>query len=481
MRCKVCDYQLWNLPSRQCPECGTAFCVSDYEFIPNSVRFCCPHCSQPYYGTGYQGHLAPESFACVTCGQPLHMNDMVLLPAEGLEDEQTEVYRIPWLQRAKIGWLKAWWATVRLALFRPVQMMRGVPPATGLGQAWRFAAANQLLAISPAELMLFAFVGAWTGALRGPVIPMAAWFLFLLAAGILIGLVGIAIWAAVAHVVLRLTGGTKHTFGRTCEALCYSSGVSALLMLPLCGMYFCWIWWLISSYLTLKEAQRVHGARATLAILTLPALLIGGSHAAAVVSRLIPMRVGVTGMSPANATVMVAGPLRSAALTGNGQGPRHAAELIVQGTLLRQALQLAGSNTVPENLRVGGVLLSHFDQLPLSRKNAAVQAAASALPQGLIAYRFGDFVFTYPGIDFTKADPGLWTVIAWPDPDINPAPAQVAVGLVNGSTQQFPVPFFQRRLGEQNALRAQYNLPALPNPTTVTHALPATSLVEEMP
>ena len=69
MRCKTCDYQLWNLRSRQCPECGTAFRVSDYDFVPNSVQFCCPHCNQIYYGTSARGQLVPPAFTCVSCNK----------------------------------------------------------------------------------------------------------------------------------------------------------------------------------------------------------------------------------------------------------------------------------------------------------------------------------------------------------------------------------------------------------------------------
>ena len=62
MRCKNCDYRLWNLVSRQCPECGTEFLPHEFEFVLNSVRFCCPYCQQDYYGTGDKGHLEPIEF-----------------------------------------------------------------------------------------------------------------------------------------------------------------------------------------------------------------------------------------------------------------------------------------------------------------------------------------------------------------------------------------------------------------------------------
>jgi hypothetical protein len=63
MRCRTCEYALWNLRWRECPECGTPFRPSEFDFAPMSVRFCRPSCGQEYYGTGPRGHLSPSSKA----------------------------------------------------------------------------------------------------------------------------------------------------------------------------------------------------------------------------------------------------------------------------------------------------------------------------------------------------------------------------------------------------------------------------------
>ena len=90
MRCWHCDYSLWNLKTQNCPECGAGFRPSDREFVANSVRFCCPHCDQAYYGTGPKGHLEPDRFDCVQCGKSITMDEMLLLPVEGLQGYQTQ-------------------------------------------------------------------------------------------------------------------------------------------------------------------------------------------------------------------------------------------------------------------------------------------------------------------------------------------------------------------------------------------------------
>ena len=134
MRCKNCDYLLWNLKTRECPECGATFKPSEYEFTANSVRFCCPHCDHPYYGTSESGHLVPESFGCLRCGRPLHIDEMVLRPGLGVEEAQTARNRMPWLERKEIGFFKSWFMMIGHAMTRPVQLGRAIPQeASALG------------------------------------------------------------------------------------------------------------------------------------------------------------------------------------------------------------------------------------------------------------------------------------------------------------------------------------------------------------
>ena len=111
MYCRNCDYSLWNIPGRQCPECGDAFLPSEYEFKPGAVKFCCPDCSQQYYGTSYKGHLRPNEFDCVECGRHLEMDEMTLLPAEGWDEHSVGSATSPWVRPNK-GLIKRWFCTV---------------------------------------------------------------------------------------------------------------------------------------------------------------------------------------------------------------------------------------------------------------------------------------------------------------------------------------------------------------------------------
>ena len=139
MRCRTCDYLLWNLRSRICPECGSGFRPSEFEFAPSSVQFCCPHCNQSYYGTGEKGRIVPRAFDCVTCEQRIDLDEMVLLPSVGLEEHQTRAERVPWLERRRLGVVKAWFSTVRGSMTHPTRMIRGAPGEGKSFQAWRFS------------------------------------------------------------------------------------------------------------------------------------------------------------------------------------------------------------------------------------------------------------------------------------------------------------------------------------------------------
>ena len=108
-----------------------------------------------------------------------------------------------------------------------------------------------------------------------------------------------------------------------------------------------------------------------------------------------------------------------------------------------------------------------------------VTAHYGLLPDGVTAYRVGDYVFTYPGIDLADARPGLWVVVMSADPDAGIAgfaPGPVIVGRADGSVRAIARSRLSAALAGQNELRAEAGLPALPDPTLVTHDAPATGV-----
>ena len=481
MRCKTCDYPLWNLKARQCPECGTAFQPSEFEFVLNSVRFCCPHCDQAYYGTGLKGHIVPEEYNCVQCGRHISMNEMVLRPALGVEEQQTQVGIMPWLQRREIGWWKGWFKTIGEGMMRPHRLMRAVP-IDGTRDAWWYATATCLLVFSLGAglpllvIALLLFSNENSDAVDTLIAAPGS-----VIGGTLTFLLGILLWGLTTHGVLRLSGGAAHGISRTYQALLYSIGTIAPMAVPCigpyCGGYFLWIWYAVSAIFMVSDGQRVHGGRATLAVLTFPVImgiLFFGGYTLLVVVALNSGRSAAAVTSVVGETRTMTMELWNYAQNNNGTLPTHAIELVSANAFGTANFVSSSSATAESDVPIADLSLDAIQYLPPNKQKLAVQSAATSLPKNVVAHRVGDFVFTYHGINLNSADPNLWIVIYSPDPDaaFGAALMQSAVGTAGGNTIPLPVGA-QSLLAAQNALRAQYNLPPLPDPATVTHSKPA--------
>ncbi len=485
MRCQKCDYPLWNLKARECPECGTVFKPSDADFLVNSVQFCCPHCDQAYYGTDERGHLTPRSFECVNCHQQIDMDEMVLRPAEGMEEEQTQTDQLPWLRREKEGRLRSWFSMIGLAMTNPHRVMRSLPPESSVGQAWWFAAVTWLVLWFGGVGLPFVAIGVIMAITRNrDFIEPTLVGLGMMLGGVCWSLLCIAIWGLIAQGLLMVTGGSSFTIGRTYEALCYSAGCNAVLAIPClgpyCGSWVGAIWWVVSATLMVMVGQRVSGPRASLAVVTAPAVasLLGLAGYFGWVFLMVSGRGGF--MNQVGAAVQMepaAAAVADYAAGHEGRGPEHAALLVSEG-LLGPAFFIGDNSVTNEaDIPVGDTTLEGLQQLPPGRRHIEVQKAIDALPPDVIAHRLGDIVFTYHGIDLNSGDPDLWILILSPDPDVGNAlgsEVPFSIGQVQGMTM-VTNDDFATLLKRQNELRATFDLPPLPDPATVTHARPATA------
>jgi hypothetical protein len=276
------------------------------------------------------------------------------------------------------------------------------------------------------------------------------------------------VWTLVSHGLLRLTGDTEWGIGRTFQAICYSSATNILLMVPCFGLYFAWvgaIWWIICAAVMTREAQKVSAWRAAFAVagppLLLVALAVGG--AAFMMSRAFSsinagMAAAQAGVSPAvqalsrpTETQAVLDALLAWGAEHAGAGPDHAARLVLEGRLPFTAFAASGSATAP------------------------TPVAVATLPAEAAAYRVGDYVFTYPGIDLVHGDPGLWVVVCAPTGDRSPPGTLqvVPVGRVGGTVTPIASAGFTAALEEQNQLRVKFGLSPLPDPALVREDQPA--------
>ncbi len=489
MRCRNCDYPLWNLKTRNCPECGVTFQPSEFEFHHNSVRFCCQHCEQPYYGTGQKGHLYPREFQCVSCKQQIHMDEMVLRPAHGVAEAHTVVDPLPWLRRRSAGWFKSWWYTTWRGMIGPNRLAQGMPAQAAAGDAWWYAFITFVM-ISFTGFTIpfggFAILAASSGdpdaigmgiaALCAPIV---------LAVG---NLIGIGIWGAVTHATLRLTGGCSRTIGSTYQALCYTAGANILVAVPCIGMYclqyVSGIWWIVSAIIMLAAVQRVHGGRATLATLVLPVVstvLVVGLYFWfffwAMSVGMAAASVQAQQFTPQGETQRMTDALRTWATDHNGNLPGHALALYQDGNVSEDDFISVDSITITEDVPLGDVDLDTFAFSSPAEQSKVIDAMLAAQPDDVIAHRVGDFVFTYHGIDPETANPNLWLVVLIHDPDRDTdfyAQTVYYAGTASGFMHQFNADQLQSRIAIQNDYRADAGLPPLPDDLdSITHDTPA--------
>ncbi len=491
MNCKTCDYALWNLRTRVCPECGSPFSPADFEFAPTSVQFCCPHCNQAYYGTDAKGHLVPPEFECVTCGKPVSMDEMVVLPAAGLRESETSPHVVPWLLREDIGRFRSWFRTVGWGMGLPSQLGTSLPAQAEPRQAFTFATIVLYIAMLLC-VGLFVFmigVSGQSGSGIGPILISG----FLSLAGVLVfsvALLGVVI--LMAHGVLRVLGEGTDGMGRTAEAICYTSGPMLIGSIPCLGVYTTlpigWLWWMISASFALKERQKAQTWKAVVAM-AVPGVVLPGIPIASIIASIwMVVSTAGGGFGPGSAVASLASQSAMSSLTmswrmkamqSTGPVTDHASAFMEDGFVYGGMFLSNDTILSPADVPIGSLTLADFaggPRLFTPAQAAAVQEASDVLPMNTVAHRVGDFVFCYHGIDLTAMSPRLWVAIAWPMREAEApldADYTIVVGQVGSETEEIAVEDFAAALEAQNQLRSRYNLAPLPMPDTVTHEQPA--------
>ena len=282
MRCRQCEYPLWNLPPGSCPECGGGFRPGDFVFKIGEVRFCCPHCDQAYYGDTADGLLDPADFDCVECGTRITQDECVIRPLVGKDGIENAV--APWFDASR-GIFKRTLLTAGWAMVRPGDLARGIPPKSGPLPGFQFLAMINLLLLCFGVLPIFVVAVAvpiWQGALNaggGPGLALAAFYIGMMGVTTVTStLLTVVAIAAAGHLVLRLTGPVQDGIGRTMSLACFGCGPAILVAIPClgpyCGSQVSGIWSLVAIILLLSAGQRVSGLRASFAVLLMPVLLL---------------------------------------------------------------------------------------------------------------------------------------------------------------------------------------------------------------
>ncbi|MDY7107634.1 MAG: hypothetical protein SYC29_03265 [Planctomycetota bacterium] len=185
---------------------------------------------------------------------------------------------------------------------------------------------------------------------------------------------------------------------------------------------------------------------------------------------------GVSSPPEVRQTQLVLDGLLIYAENNDGRAPRHALEHAGDAYLGPRIFLAPGSATKPASVPLGAGTLDEFAAASPARRGDITRSVIAALPEGVIAHRLGDFVFTHHGLDLAAADPDLWLVLLWPDPASNPPPAtgeRICVGLADGTVEAIAAERFAAALARQNRLRAACGLAPLPDPAIITHDAPA--------
>lgn len=469
MRCKTCGYTLWNLTARTCPECGSSFRPSDFQFRPNAVRFMCPHCGQAYYGTDGQGHLVPRAFDCVSCARPITMDETVLAPAEGVDERTSAAAENPWLDPARRGIIRPWWSTVVMSMIRPTELARATPGHAPLTRSWGFGMLNLGAVFLAGLAAMFACFGGVSlmagqgGGAPGLAPALLGQGIFQLARLVLV-LVCTLLWIGATHGLLRLSGPAPGTVRVTAHAILYASGFYVLSVIPCVG-YFMLIGWVVSATLMVMAGHGVSGGRAAFATLTPPVtvfLLLVGGYAAFIV-----WIAGSSGVysspyptpAPADLRVVANAVEARAARAGGWDHTDHALRLVTDRDLLPWELEPALIQTVFAAPSASPVEDAIAD--------AEQRLADHPLPEDVVAHRVGPFVFAYHGVDSHDPPDGLWLIIQ----DTQPR----RVYRSDGSTRRIDPEDWPDELAAQNERRAELGLSPLPDPAAITEDRPALS------
>ncbi len=279
MRCLQCDYPLWNVRDRRCPDCGTPFTPSERSFERGSVRFLCPHCSAGYFGTSPEGHLEPRRFTCVSCSRAIDMDEMVVAPVEQAIDAAgaPSEFANRWLERRGIR--EYLWA-LREVLLHPVQFGRSLPLAAPLGPAAGFFGIGVVFSVALNLLAQACLVGLFTGVLTtflpnaaNPfgTVSVARQFLQGMAFGVGLSIVSFVVESTLAHLLLRNAGtrAGRVDYRRGSQVYLYGTGAGLALLslqnVPCLGFLIAFGWFGWSIYVIgtmLRETYGVSTRRA---------------------------------------------------------------------------------------------------------------------------------------------------------------------------------------------------------------------------
>ncbi len=283
MRCRGCDYELWNMKPGACPECGRKWQFDEFRFRPFAAQFLCPHCEHAYAGSDDQGIPVPRAFICSQCSQPIDLNQMRALPRPNTDgsDAMDDVH--PWSERFRLGYWRAFWRSVGQSMFSPTRVGRTLPERTDLRSALVFSLLCATVSIafltSPLAFLFGISSSQFSSGLEYALIFLAK-FLGIILGSALFGQIFFVLWGSCAHAILRMSGGVRRPLNSSLSATLFCTGPFLISAVPCCGFYISvisLIWMAVAMIYAFASLQKVSGLRASIAVLTPILALLAGT------------------------------------------------------------------------------------------------------------------------------------------------------------------------------------------------------------
>jgi hypothetical protein len=239
-----------------CPNCGRT--------LPNEGDRFCPFC----------GAVVPAPSAVPRAAVPSLPPGSASEPSRGT----------PWERRAEIGAISALLETTKEVLLAPTSFFRSMPVSGGIGAPLGYAVILGYLGVVFQAIYqaVFRVVMGTTlsrfetsGELRRllPWLEGGAGFVIQLVFGPVFVVLGLFIGAGIYHLMLLILGGARRDFEATFRVAAYSQAISVFLILPVCGSFIGFVWWLVVMVIGLSEAHGIGRGRAFAAVI-LPLLLV---------------------------------------------------------------------------------------------------------------------------------------------------------------------------------------------------------------
>ena len=285
MRCRGCNYELWNLPPGDCPECGKAWRFEDFHFRREFVQFLCPHCDCTYPGEYIASLALPYAFTCTGCQSAIELGQMCARPADGIDGSQAMQQDFVWSDRRQVGRWRAFWRVVGYSLGTPSRIGNTMTQKRGLrGALWfsflclNFAGFNWLIFITIA-FWLPSFTGR-SQSFRGVEFIAVLVFLAVFVGLVLAQQLFFLVWGLITHTLIRMTGRARHAIGHTLSATQFCAGTFIICAIPLCGFYFSlisFVWMAVAMVSALAALHKISRWRTAFAVLAPPVVMISVS------------------------------------------------------------------------------------------------------------------------------------------------------------------------------------------------------------